>query len=140
MRYIYIATLIIAIFSAHANSETYNLTRSISTSDESGFPFVSIQDTLSKFNAGYEHTGTITIENGILTFDTLLCISNICVRNDSSHKIIGLTDNQDSAIIEDGKAKLGARIITILSLQPNLMIMETAHNGDVLITEWQKKE
>lgn len=140
MKKINVLLLLVIVFfvSTASAQQTFQLVRSIDTHDVVSLPFrPEVEDTKSTTTTLYTHTGTMKIENGVVTFDTLQCYDDICVRDNSAREILFISNEQDSVAIEDEDALLGAKLLRIIATTPNLILMDTFSDGTVLITEWQ---
>jgi hypothetical protein len=131
--------LSITLFSADCISQTYNLIRSINTNNTTQLPFLlKVEDTAD--GRSYTHTGTMTIQNGQVIFNTLECLSDICVKDESTRKILFLAENLKTVAIEDTNSRLGGKLVHIIATDPNVILLDTNLDGTVLITEWQLTE
>lgn len=128
--------LSITLFSTNCFSQKYNLIRSINTNNTTQLPFLlKVEDTAD--GRSYTHTGTMTIQDGTVIFDTLECLDDICVKDDSTRKILFLAENLKTVAIEDENSRLGAKLVHIITIDPNVILLDTNSDGTVLITEWQ---
>ena len=131
--------LAFALFSTNSISQTYNLVRSINTNNTTQLPFLlKVEDTADE--RSYTHTGTMTIQDGQVIFDTLECLDDICVKDDSTRKIMFLEENLKTVAIEDKDSILGAKLLRIVATEPNIILLDTNSDGTVLLTEWQQAQ
>ncbi len=141
--------LIALLLSFSAQAQVYDLIRSIITINPANFesPVLPFRDTayppgLDEFT----HTGTMTIENGFVTMDTLECVNNLCDKENKTRKIVTLlhnnktivTTDEDSSNSEDKATEITS--FFILSLSPTIILMKPNENGTVEISEWALRQ
>ena len=138
-----LVVIIALLMSFSAQAQVYDLIRSIITnnpadSTSSVFPF---HDTSNPPGPDeFTHTGTMTIENGFVTMDTLVCINNICVNENKTREIVDVIHNDKTAVLKDEDDESEITRFSILSTSPTIILMKPNENGTVEITEWAPKQ
>lgn len=83
-------------------------------------------------------TGTMTINNGAVVRDVVLCIGGQCVPNFLEDTIVSVGANTSSVILRDETG--GLEELTILSVDP-LILMRADDDGAVVgITKWELRQ
>jgi len=133
---------IILLLPLSSYAQTFDLVRSLQTSDANDPPFVRLNDTAGESN--FTHFGTMIIENGVttsvVTINSISCIGDVCVKEDKPRELTGLIDNGKTAILRDDDELLGTIQFSILDTSPNIILMKTNTNGTVEITEWAPRQ
>lgn len=135
--------LIALLLSFPAQAQVYDLIRSLITNNPADFisPVFPLHDTSNPPGSDeFTHTGTMMIENGFVTMDTLVCINSICDKENKTREIVALLHNEKTVTLKDEDNELEITRFTVLSASPTIILMKLNENGTVEITEWAPRQ